>query len=144
MFKDVSEVFEKHQDTYRLPWNKNSSFSPEDLVSNLLYFHREINGVSLADIRELCGVIEDVDINLELYDRFPWNQQIMDWSALRFDECAPCTEILPFPDRLRQPLCDRNTVFENKERIPVDERFPDGTTMNGGTWRTPVGPRYKW
>jgi hypothetical protein len=32
----------------------------------------------------------------------------------------------------------------DEKKEPVKERFPDGSTMDGGTWRPPVGPRYKW
>ena len=65
IFMKVSEAFEREQGTYSLqtplgPWRPEtlfgSSFSEEDLVSDLLGFYRAAHGYSVADIKRLCRV----------------------------------------------------------------------------------------
>lgn len=58
IFRHASQEFEQLQGTGVLSIiSGHSSFSPEDLVSNLLGFYRAFRGKSEAEMRQLCGEV---------------------------------------------------------------------------------------
>lgn len=69
IFKYVEERFEKRQLGQTGPFG--SGFSPEDLPSNLILFHRMVYGLSRVDINSLCGVITKVNDNERIFEGFP-------------------------------------------------------------------------
>ena len=112
IFRKVQETFEKHQ--ANMPILNSSGQSPEDLPSDLILFHRVIGGNTLtADkIKELCGVISNVDRNLELYKTFPWEQKNPYWTpvlcthAQKDCEDDQTPEFAVMPKELKAPFCD--------------------------------------
>ncbi|MCA9060762.1 MAG: hypothetical protein KDA85_19755, partial [Planctomycetaceae bacterium] len=111
IFKRVNEEFEQHQSQM---WIYNESgFSPEDLSSDLILFHRIVYGISLDRIKELCGpIITDTERLRELAEEFSWEEQNRAWApkpcpaALR--DCGDETPGLPtqMPPTLRPPYQD--------------------------------------
>ncbi len=77
IFKDVSEEFERSQRGVLGVQDRimHSSFSEEDLVSNLIGFYRAVKGYSRNDVERLCKVVYDVGRNLRIWDKTGGTQQ---------------------------------------------------------------------
>jgi hypothetical protein len=74
IFKEVSEIFEGE-----IQKVISSSFSVEDLPSNLIAFYRAVKGYSRAEIESKCGVVENC-LAKQVWDRaFGRNGNIGDW-----------------------------------------------------------------
>lgn len=124
IFKEVQEAFERHQQSQE-PFNQ-SGFSPEDLTSDLILFLRATNPELTSDkIRNLCGVIEDVDDNLYLCNRTDWRTKNQIWSHPL--NCSTPSEI-----------CDAGTK-RMPEELRIPECSPSGRGVNWGPKIQPGG-----
>jgi RHS repeat-associated protein len=95
IYKKLSEDFENFQGKGIYALVTDSSFSEEDLVSNLIGFYRAVEGYSKEHIRSLCralgpNISEDILENYEFKKNENWEPRIVD--ILGFEsESARCT-----------------------------------------------------
>jgi hypothetical protein len=67
IFIEVSKQFEAMQGNWFFGRLTNSGFSPEDLMSNLIGFHRALDGHSMDHMERICGAVSR-DASLAVYD----------------------------------------------------------------------------
>jgi RHS repeat-associated protein len=67
IFKEVSEAFEASQGGFIQNWVMHSSFSEEDLVSNLIGFYIAVKGYSRSDVESWCKVVKSPQTNHKIW-----------------------------------------------------------------------------
>jgi RHS repeat-associated protein len=93
IFKEVSERFEESQGGLQ---NKimHSSFSEEDLPSNLIGFYKALRGYTNDDVKRWCKPLSVQEAELiwdranGMYQRRNWDPRIHDWGKRYGDCCA--------------------------------------------------------
>jgi RHS repeat-associated protein len=103
IFKEISEAFESSQDGLQ-DEIMHSSFSEEDLVSNLIGFYMAVKGYSGADVRKWCD-IKDVAFSEWLWKKTnglkknrAWKPVFKDW-GVAYGGC--CDKFPQFPSQFQ-------------------------------------------
>jgi RHS repeat-associated protein len=84
IFQEVSVRFESGQRGMLGIQDKimHSSFSEEDLVSNLIGFYRAVKGYARADIESWCAVIKDEAENYKVWDKTGGTKKNRSWTPV--------------------------------------------------------------
>lgn len=104
IFQRVSTAFETMQG--QLPWSVvsgASSFSVEDLISNMIGFYRAVEGHSEAQVKRWCGEVGR-DASLAVYDAHLQGgigaHKSRSFTSPRYYPCEECDEPGQFPSQL--------------------------------------------
>jgi hypothetical protein len=131
IFLHVSYEFEKLQGSYLIPRVSSSSFSVEDIVSNVLGFYQVVRGTNW---RNECSVVSK-KAALQVFDTYK-NQinstKVGTVSPVFFD-CVDCKKRPSFPSVFKSinvlsPRMDRNVVnrvlqygAKSRKWLPIDD-----------------------
>jgi len=103
IFKEISEAFESSQDGIQ-DAIMHSSFSEEDLVSNLIGFYMAVKGYSRADVNKWCD-IKDVEFSEWIWKKTnglkknrAWTPVFKDW-GVAYGGC--CDKFPQFPSQFQ-------------------------------------------
>lgn len=123
MFRELMWQFERSQGTwFMVPRLRRSSFSQEDLVSNLLGFYRTFRGVTFAQIETWCDVLtvnESKEVWRANRDEFDHLGRSQNWDPVFEDDtCGYCSSSPSFPSQFDITPAPEGTNWR-KRRIPI-------------------------
>jgi RHS repeat-associated protein len=131
IFKEVSEAFERSQDDLVQEGLGHSSFSEEDLVSNLIGFYRAVKGYSESDIDTWCKVIRDKQVNHKIwqnggkpeYKNYSW-MPVFHQQAAKKQGCCP--DMAWFPQQFMVITPMRKGFLWRDWLRGIDDALPPG------------------
>ena len=130
--QSISRAFETQQGRGPLSLVSNSSFSLEDLVSNMLGFYRAVRGISLPSLRALCGPVSQA-ASYDLYDRHlvggigshKWHS----FTTPKYFACKACQDT---PQSMPPVLTSIQPAAPGEDFVRLERHIP-GEALRPGT-----------
>lgn len=135
---DVTEAFEGMQGSWPYRWVTTSSFSEDDLMSNVIAFYRAVEGYSEQDIRA-WALVHDAEQSFDLLLSTRGLQKNREW-RLQSDICPVCGEKRQWPRQLNtiKPAPKGDSWKEIPRSVPAPWSEPP--PWGDGTGMTPIRP----